>query len=154
MFHIVDDIAEMRDVLRDLIACAGQETMQFDSAESYLDYFNSNDYVAPIAILTDYKMTGMTGLQLIKKVREKAPLQKAVIVSGTPCSEFVLNIETYLCYSLTKPYKIDELFALLKALEECDHHYRSGSGNFPDRCHYNLDHECPFNPDKSTSAKK
>ncbi len=154
MFHIVDDIPELRDVLKELIACAGHKTMQFDSAESYLDYFNSSDFVAPIAILSDYMMTGLTGLQLIKKVREKAPLQKAVIVSGTPCSEFVANIESHLCYSLTKPYKIDKLFALLKALEECDQHCRSDSDDFPERCQYNLEHECPFHPGKSTPVKE
>jgi len=152
MFHIVDDIPELRNVLKELMACAGYESMQFDSAESYLNYFNSSAFVAPIAILTDYMMTGLTGLQLIRKVREKAPHQKAVILSGTPCSEFVADIESHLCYSLTKPYKIDKLFALLKALDQCDQHCRSDPDGFTNHCQYNLEHECPFHPAKATPA--
>jgi len=146
MFHIVDDIPELRDVLKELIVCGGYESMQFDSAESYLEYFNSDAYVAPAAILSDYIMTGLTGLQLIKKVRERLPLQKAVIISGTPCSELLVNIESYLCYSLTKPFRVEKLFALLKALDKCDHHCHKDSDNFPMRCHYGLEHECPFHP--------
>jgi len=152
MFHIVDDLPELRDVLKELIACAGKETMQFDSAESYLDYFHSDAFVAPVAILTDYMMTGKTGLQLIRQVREKLPHQKAVIISGTPCSEFNQDAESYLCYSLTKPYKVKKLFAMLESLEKCEQHCLSDADSVqPDRCQYGLEHECPFYPAKTTS---
>jgi len=152
MFHIIDDIPELRDVLKELIACAGKKTMQFDSAESYLAYFNSDAFVAPVAILTDYMMTGKTGLQLIRQVREKLPHQKAVIISGTPCSEFNPDIESYLCYSLTKPYKIEKLFAMLEGLEKCEQYCQPDTGSFQQgRCQYGLEHECPFHPVKTTS---
>jgi len=147
MFHVIDDIPELRDVLKELIVCAGHESMQFDSAESYLEYFNSDAFIAPVAILTDYMMNGKTGMQLIRKVRERLPFQKAVIISGTPCEAFNANIESFLCYSLTKPYKIEKLFSLLEALEKCDHHCQAGMDKFQQvRCQYGLEHECPFSP--------
>jgi len=152
MFHIIDDEPELLDVLKELIAYDGKKTMQFDSAESYLDYFHSDAFVAPVAILTDYMMTGKTGLQLIKQVREKLPHQKAVIISGTLCSDFNPNAESYLCYSLTKPYKIEKLFAMLEALEKCEQHCQPDADSVqPGRCQYGLEHECPFHPAKTTS---
>ncbi len=146
MFHIIDDIPELRDVLKELIASAGYQAMPFDSAESYLDYFHSDAFVAPIAILSDYMMTGKTGFQLIRTVRQTLPFQKAVIISGTPCSDFDANIESHLCYSLTKPYKVEKLFALLTALEKCDQDCRPAHDKFRLRCQYNLEHACPFYP--------
>ncbi len=146
MFHIVDDIPELRYVLRELLTCAGHESMQFDSAESYLEYFQSDAYSPPVAILTDYMMTGETGLQLIRKVRQKLPHQKAVIISGTPCSDFKIGIESQLCYSLTKPYKIKKLFAMLEVLEKCEQHCLGDADHYTARCEYGLEHECPFYP--------
>ncbi len=154
MFHIIDDIPELRDVLKELIACAGYESMQFDSAESYLEYFDLDTFIAPAAILTDYMMTGETGLQLIKNVRKRLPHQKAVIISGTPCSEFYANIESHLCYSLTKPYKIKKLFSLLQALEKCDQRCQPDTCNFKEsRCEYGLEHACPFYPVETDGIK-
>jgi len=146
MFHVVDDIPELRDVLKDLITSVGHQSMQFDSTESYLEYFHSDAFTAPVAILTDYMMTGKTGLQLIKQVRKALPHQKAVIISGTPCSEFSADIESYLCYSLTKPYKITKLFALLEALNTCDKNCLADSDQYQPHCQYGIKHECPFYP--------
>jgi len=150
MFHIVDDMPELRDILYELVVSAGYEAMQFASAEAYLEYFHSDAFSAPIAILSDYLMDGETGLQLVRRVREVLPFQKAVIISGTPCSEWNANIESALCYSLTKPYRVEKLFALLEALDRCDQHCqpkRDGwsHDNFQHpRCHYGLEHACPF----------
>jgi DNA-binding NtrC family response regulator len=120
-FHIVDDVRELCDVMAELIAMAGYRSMQFDSAESHLDYFNSDRFSAPIAILTDYAMFGQTGLQLIRQVRRRLPRQKAVIISNTPCPELGEHIELQLCYSLAKPFRVEQLFTVLKALEQCHH---------------------------------
>ncbi|MDQ6970838.1 MAG: response regulator [Mariprofundus sp.] len=148
LFHIVDDLPELRDILSSLIASKGHDTKQFDSAESYLKYFNSAAFIAPVAILSDYMMTGKTGLQLIKAVREKSPYQKAVIVSGTPCSELDASIEAYLCYSLNKPYHMQELFDLLDVLIQCEQSCQRQTGRHTDFCHtdcsHGLDHPCPF----------
>jgi DNA-binding NtrC family response regulator len=143
MFHVVDDLPELRGVLRDLIECAGYACMQFDSTESYLEYFNSPEFVAPVAILTDYQMPGKTGLELIKQVREKLPLQKAVIVSGTYAPELHTIIESYLCHSLTKPYNIEEMFSLLEMLVTCENKYQSKSAPSQARCEFSQEHKCP-----------
>ncbi|MDX8403780.1 MAG: response regulator [Mariprofundaceae bacterium] len=150
MFHIIDDMPELLDVLSQLVESAGYESMSFDSAESYLKYFDSEDYIAPVAILSDYDMTGITGLELIKQVRERLPFQKAVIISGTPADELDEGIASYVCYFLIKPYKIEKLFALLKALVECDQ--KSGQLSSPEFCEHESEHACPFLPNPQSTA--
>lgn len=149
LFHIVDDLSELRLVLTELIKCAGHTSLQFDSAESYLSYFNSTAFIAPVAILSDYEMTGLTGLEMIIEVRKKLPFQKAVILSGTPCKEFQDNIESYLCCSLAKPYHFEQLFAFLKFLIQCEDTCCSGLPQFNQTCMHGLDHPCPFHQDDS-----
>ncbi len=143
MFHVIDDLPELRGVLKELIECAGYACMQFDSAESYLEYFNSPEFIAPVAILSDYLMAGKTGLELVKQVREKLPLQKAVIVSGSYDSELNATIGSYLCYSLTKPYDVKKLFSLLEVLLKCEKKYQSKPELLQSRCEFDLEHECP-----------
>jgi DNA-binding NtrC family response regulator len=149
MFHVVDDVSQLCYILSKLIEIQGYKTMQFDSAESYLEYFNSAEFIPPIAILSDYVMSGKTGLEMIKKVRKKLPYQKAVIISGTSCSESDATIHSYLCYSLAKPYSIEELSSLLEALIKCEQDCNLNFGAHI-RCEYGLDHECPFYHDKGT----
>jgi DNA-binding NtrC family response regulator len=144
MFHVVDDVLYLRDLLKRLIESAGHDSMQFDSAESYLEYFNSPEFVAPVAIFTNYLMTGKTGLELIEQVREKLPLQKAVIVSGSYSSELNAAIKSDLCYSLDKPYNLEKLLSLLEALVKCEKEYQSKPGGLQARCEFGLEQECPL----------
>ncbi|MFQ5355787.1 MAG: response regulator [Mariprofundaceae bacterium] len=146
MFHLVDDTPEVLDSLHDLIEYAGYKSMRFDSAESYLEHFNTSEFAAPVAIITDYEMPGLSGLAMIKQVREKLPLQKAVVISGTPREELNGALETYLCYSLPKPYKVEKLFSMLEALSQCEKDYQPEPINFQPGCQYGLEHACPFQP--------
>ncbi len=152
MFHVVDDLPGLRELFKELIECAGYESMQFDSTESYLEYFNSPEYVAPVAILTDYLMTGKTGFELVKQVRKKLPLQKMVIVSGIAGYELTATIESYLCYSLAKPYHMEELFSLLETLVKCEEKHQAKSEYLQPRCEFGLEHACPFYPGSSATA--
>lgn len=76
MFHLVDDTPEVLDSLHDLIEYAGYKSMRFDSAESYLEHFNTSEFAAPVAIITDYEMPGLSGLAMIKQVRENCRCKK------------------------------------------------------------------------------
>jgi len=148
MFHIVDDIPELREILQALIKHQGYESMTFDSAETYLAYFHSPAFSPPVAIITDFMMTGANGLELIRTVRERFPFQKAVIVSGTPSAELNAHFESCPCYSLTKPYRAEKLFSLLQALITCEHECGTDADGFEATCKYGLEHECPFYPHK------
>jgi len=147
MFHAIDDLSDILDVLKDLIEYAGYEVMCFASSEKYLEYLDSPEFIAPIAILTDYMMVGQNDLELIKKVRERIPFQKAVILSGTPGADLEASLESYVCYALLKPYKPEKLFSILDALTECEQHCMLHSKIDEMDCAFGLEHTCPFHPD-------
>jgi DNA-binding NtrC family response regulator len=143
MFHVIDGLPETRDLLKEQIECAGYDSMQFDSAKSYLEYFNSPEFITPVAILSGYLMHGKTGIELVKQVRKKLPLQRAVIVSGVDDSLLHATIKSYLCYSLAKPYHMEELFSLLEVLVKCEKRYQSKPEALQAHCEFGLEHECP-----------
>ncbi len=141
MFHIIDDFPDFRALLKELVAMAGYSSMQFDSAESYLDHLHSDDFQAPVAILTDFRMPGKNGFELIKCVREKLPRQKAVIISATSNDALGREIDALVCYTLPKPFKVDLLFELLSALVDCNSNHSSFTLA---NCQTGLNHSCPF----------
>lgn len=128
MFHIIDDEDYIRDILEAMISRMGHHTQNFSSGNDYLTFMNSPKYTSPTAILTDYMMPGMNGYELIQHVRDKFPLQKIVLVSGTP--ERQESEQHGLCYTLQKPFKMDMLDTLITALINC-HEKHANNGYCP-----------------------
>jgi len=149
MFHILDDEPELLDILQDIVESAGYGVMRFGSSEAYLKYFDSTAFVAPTAIGSDYQMGGISGLELIAKVREKIPFLKAAIISGRPSPELGKLRHKCLCHFLPKPYQFDKVYALLDAFDKCHHDWQSSDAALSNSCRHGLEHSCPFHPDSS-----
>ena len=85
MVFVVDDDAGAQRSLRYLIESDGLPVKCFSSAQAFLDQFDPD---APGCLVVDYRMPGMTGLDLHRELRcQNASLP--VIVS------FVLRPRTY-----------------------------------------------------------
>ncbi|MDX8404501.1 MAG: response regulator [Mariprofundaceae bacterium] len=142
-FHIVEDEPELREVMCSLITIEGYRAASFKSAEAYLDFFNSPQYIKPVAIIIDNRMGGMSGIDLVRQIREHAPFQKLVIATAT-----LMDIETTkseLCYELPKPFEYNQLKTMLQGLVACDKTYKADSACFEhDICAFGLEHLCPF----------
>lgn len=149
MFHIIDDEPELLDILLELIERAGFKAMQFNSAEAYLEYFDSLAFITPTGIISDYQMGELTGVELIEKIRAKIPLLKAVIISGMSDPEQSILTNKCLCHFLPKPYQFDKIFTLLNTLDKCERDPSPLSHKYSINCKYGLDHECPFQPNNS-----
>jgi len=119
MFHIIDDQPIILDTLQELIKFNGHDCLSFASADAYLTYFKTESFVAPTAILSDYDMPCMNGLNLIHQVRQYLPNQQAVIISGNLSMELQQAIKLLHCYHLPKPYHPHALFSLLSTLTSC-----------------------------------
>jgi len=146
MFHLIDADPDVLDVTRDIIATAGFESLTFDSPTAYLEYMNSPAFTPATAILTCYLMPGMNGYELVSAVRKKHPLQKALILTGSPTNDIPPNEENLVCCHLLKPYQPDTLLAALKAMSLCDQTCSSEhtGGAFRQICKFGLKHGCPF----------
>jgi two-component system response regulator FixJ len=77
--HVIDDDEAVRDSLQFLLSAAGFETHIYESAESFLS-------VPPQSrtgcVITDVRMPGMTGIELLQKLKSLAPFLPVVIITG------------------------------------------------------------------------
>jgi len=139
-FHIVDDEPAIRELLQNILQRGGYESMCFEDAASYITHMESEDYQPPTAILSDRNMPGMDGYALVQHVRQKLPQQKIVMVSGDPSGDDAANKQ--LCYTLAKPFRMQDVLDLAKALSNC-HNANCQPNEEQGQCAFGIPHQCP-----------
>jgi two-component system, LuxR family, response regulator FixJ len=77
--YVVDDDDAMRDSLDFLLAAAGFSVKVFESASSFLDVLAR---VQVGCLITDIRMPGIDGLELLKRVRRERPLLPVIMMTG------------------------------------------------------------------------
>jgi CheY-like chemotaxis protein len=68
---LVDDENDILNLFCDCLQKFGYETMPFNNPIDALNYINTSNISNCSLIITDYKMPQMSGIDLIKKIREK-----------------------------------------------------------------------------------
>ena len=76
---IVDDTADMRELLKNIVELAGHQVVEAESGRAGLESFASQP---ADLVMTDIIMPDMDGNELIAKLRAVAPKVKIVAVSG------------------------------------------------------------------------
>jgi DNA-binding NtrC family response regulator len=69
--------------------------------------------------LVDFKIPGSTGMELVKKIKQKSPATKAFILSGKPFIEKLLEEQGHSSIIdgvMNKPFDIEKLLQSLKSL--------------------------------------
>lgn len=116
---IVEDEAALRELYQTVIENAGFNVNCYASAEDYINYTNNRIYTPPrIALITDIRMPGESGYELIAKIKKINPKQKFVVITGTPQDGHSKG--TRACFYIKKPVKIDSLLAAIMLLSSCD----------------------------------
>jgi len=77
--HVIDDDESVRRALRLLLQSAGYRSLDFRSAEEYLDTKDPGEYGV---VIVDMRMPGMTGMELIKKLSARKDRVKVIAVSA------------------------------------------------------------------------
>lgn len=77
--HIIDDDAAVRDSLAFLLRTAAIESRQHDSALEFLSAFKAEEAGC---IITDMRMPGMDGLELLRKLQEAKNSVPVIVVTG------------------------------------------------------------------------
>jgi two-component system response regulator FixJ len=77
--YVVDDDDAMRDSLDFLLAAAGFSVNVFESAAAFLGVLAR---VQTGCLITDIRMPGMDGLELLKHVKQERPLLPVIIMTG------------------------------------------------------------------------
>jgi len=106
---LVDDEPNVRKVLGALLEQAGFGVFQAETAEEALDLVRAQD---PDLILTDLKMPGMDGLQLLERIRSTFPEIPVVLLTAHGTVEAAVEAMKQGAHDfLTKPFSPKKLVA-------------------------------------------
>jgi len=115
---IVDDEASLRELYKAFIENSGFNVDCYASAEDYIAYTKSENYTPPnIALITDVRMPGKTGYELIDEIKKINPEQKFVVITGTPQDGYSKDARA--CFYLEKPVSLKRLLAVIELLSSC-----------------------------------
>jgi len=113
---VVEDEVGLQELFRDILLIEGYDVrVAGDGAEGYEVY----SQFRPDLIFADVVMPKMSGLELVRKIRDVAPWSKVIFVSGffgieQLKQELDAEILRYGYGTLSKPFKISEMLDLVR----------------------------------------
>ncbi len=109
---VVDDAPQICKALSDVLTTSGYAVRTAPSGERALQIMDTAEFDL---IITDLKMSGMSGMELIAKVQERAPRASIVILSGFGDMDDVIKaMRAGIADYLKKPFSIDEVLEVVK----------------------------------------
>jgi two-component system NtrC family response regulator len=113
---IIDDDASLRRVLEYNLQEAGYEVLAAADGENGLLLFDEH---RPLLVITDLKMPGMGGFQVLAAVKERSPTTLVIVITAFGAVETAVEAMKLGAYDyITKPFNRDELrLVVQKALE-------------------------------------
>ena len=111
---IADDDPEFLDFISTSIASAGFDFDRFSNGEDLLLALHRETYDV---VVVDWKMPGVTGLEIVKWGTSELPLPPAfiLITSKSDKSDVVRGLESGACDYIVKPESADVIVARIKA---------------------------------------
>ncbi len=108
---LVDDDDDLRSVFREKLEYSGHEVDEADSAEVALAKVGAFD---PALVVTDVRMDGMTGLELLTRIRESMEYVDVIIMTGhDTMTSAVEAMKSGAFDYLVKPVGLKELEAVI-----------------------------------------
>jgi len=109
---VVDDAPQICKALSDVLTASGYAVRTAPSGERALQIMDSAEFDL---IITDLKMSGMSGMDLIARVKERAPHVPVVILSGFGDMDDVIGaMRAGIADYLKKPFSIDEVLEVVR----------------------------------------
>ena len=114
---IVDDDASIRWVLEKALSDAGYRITAFDNASDVLRQVQSDN---PDIIITDIRMPGIDGLELLRYLNDQRPSLPVIVMTAHPDLKDALSAYRPVAFEyLAKPFDLDEAVGLVRrALEK------------------------------------
>jgi two-component system response regulator FixJ len=111
--HIVDDDAAVRQSLSFMLSAAGLAVRVYDSPSAFLDGLAA---AQSGCLVTDVRMPDMTGLELLRRLRDKGCLIPAIVITGH--GDVPLAVEAMKAGAVDFIEKPFEEAAILKAVKK------------------------------------
>ena len=113
---LVDDEPDIRDVLAIYLTDLGYTVHTAENGEAALQTFHR---VVPSMVLSDIKMPGMSGIELLRRIKAEAPTTEVIMITGH--GDMALAIDSLKLEAtdfITKPINDDMLAVALRRAEE------------------------------------
>lgn len=118
-FHIlvIDDDPSNREAISLLLAGIDYQVRSVASGEEALELLRNNSFEV---ILTDLFLPGISGIDILKRVKEDAPASSVILITGKASAETAVEAMKSGAFDyLTKPLDFERLKAIIaKALEK------------------------------------
>jgi two-component system response regulator FixJ len=111
--YVIDDDDAMRDSLDFLLGAANFHVTLFDSAHHFLDALSSIEFGC---VVSDVRMPGIDGIELLKRVKASTSLFPVVIMTGH--GDVPLAVEAMKLGAadfVEKPFEDDRLIGMIDA---------------------------------------
>ncbi len=142
---IADDEADLRDLLQDDLEANGYETTVAIDGRAALAHLERGQEIIDL-LLTDVRMPGLTGDQLLAKMRELRPEAPVVVMTAFGSVEQAVEMVKAGAYQyLTKPFQTEELLRVVEA---------ALAGSAPQREQAKLRRQLPTAPARIIGASK
>lgn len=124
--HAVEDNELQLELLKAIAEDSGLTLQGYSSSEEYIKYIECENYAPPkLTIITDVRMPGKSGYELMSEIRKNRPEQRFVVITGTPNDHTSENERA--CFYLTKPVSLHRLRKIFETIGKC-----TECGNQPD----------------------
>jgi two-component system NtrC family response regulator len=113
---VIDDDASLRRVIEYNLQDAGYQVLSASSGEEGVVLFAEE---APALVISDMKMPGMDGMQVLKAIKERSPETLVIMITAFGTVDVAVDAMKAGAYDyITKPFNRDELrLTVAKALQ-------------------------------------
>ena len=109
---VVDDESLMREFITESLITQGYDVDDAEDGTRALELMSNETYDV---ILTDFKMPRVSGMDVLKRAREKMPDAKVVIMTAYGTVENAVDAMKLGAFDyITKPFSVDEIIILVK----------------------------------------
>ncbi len=113
---VIDDETAQRESLRGFLEHLGYEVLSAATGDEGMELLDQN-YVN--VVISDFRMKGLNGLQVVEEVKKKNPLIEVILITAFGDVELAVKaMKAGARDFLTKPVDLDRLEIILKRLNE------------------------------------
>ncbi|MCA1987821.1 MAG: sigma-54 dependent transcriptional regulator, partial [Desulfarculus sp.] len=113
---VVEDDPTTADRLEACLIELGHRVSRFSEGENFLRDFGKS---APDLLVTDLKLPGMDGMEILKRVKAGRPEVEVVVITGHGSIETAIQaIKAGAFHFLTKPFRLEEFRSLVGQVTE------------------------------------
>ena len=113
---VVDDDRRMAKTVCDILTVKGYEVIEVNSGEEAFEKIKSD---VPDCVLMDIRMSGMNGIETLKRLKKVAPDLPVILMSAYATDEQTCEAKSLGAYTvLEKPFDIQALLSFLTVLRK------------------------------------